>query len=148
MDIDFRIALIWSTYQLQQKLSAFVVCWMFWSLLGKQCRPKQTVAVCFCAYLLVNNLNKYMQQPKIGCNDQPQFLAGFWRLYQTSFDFYAYFQTWLSLIEWRHVFAFLQTDGANLLFLSILKNYTQYFKSSYCPASQEWQWCHVLFTLR
>ena len=28
-----------------------------------------------------------MQQPKIGCNDQPQFLAGFWRLYQTSFDF-------------------------------------------------------------
>ena len=49
-------------------------------VLGKQCRPKQTVAVCFCAYILVNNLNKYMQQPNIGCSDQPQFLAGFWRL--------------------------------------------------------------------
>ena len=25
--------------------------------------PEQTVAVCFCAYIIVNNLNKYMQQP-------------------------------------------------------------------------------------
>ena len=25
--------------------------------------PEQTVAVCFCANIIVNNLNKYMQQP-------------------------------------------------------------------------------------
>ena len=40
--------------------------------------PEQTVAVCFCAYIIVNNLNKY-----IGCNNQMQLLDSFLRLHQT-----------------------------------------------------------------
>ena len=70
MDIDFRIALI---------------CTIFEASYENNVDLEQTVQVCFCANILVNNLNVkcIIWSSRLGCNDKTQFLAGFLRLHQT-----------------------------------------------------------------